>query len=95
MSGNAATRVDDRRRDELPLRVQTARERVLATRPAMDLENAVILTHYYVAPEITAGVGDFVGDSYKLSKDAKAADAENPLAAIENRPIDTLRPSTP
>jgi len=51
MSGNAATRVDDRRRDELPLRVQKARERVLATRPAMDLENAVILTRSFMETE--------------------------------------------
>ncbi|MDA0991093.1 MAG: quinolinate synthase NadA [Verrucomicrobia bacterium] len=39
-------------------------------------KNAVILTHYYVAPEITAGVGDFVGDSYKLAKDAKSTNAD-------------------
>ena len=32
--------------------------------------NAVILVHSYVSPEIIYGVGDFVGDSYKLSKDA-------------------------
>ncbi len=38
-------------------------------------QNAVILAHYYVHPEITAGVADFVGDSYKLAKDAKATDA--------------------
>jgi quinolinate synthase len=39
-------------------------------------KNAVILTHYYVHPEIAAGVGDFVGDSYKLAKDARATDAD-------------------
>lgn len=39
-------------------------------------KNAVILTHYYVHPEITSGVGDFVGDSYKLAKDAKGTDAD-------------------
>ena len=44
---------------------------------ALKLEkNVVILTHYYVHPEITSGVGDFVGDSYKLAKDAKGTDAD-------------------
>lgn len=38
-------------------------------------KNAVILTHYYVHPEITVAVGDFVGDSYKLAKDAKSTNA--------------------
>lgn len=38
-------------------------------------KNAVILVHYYVHPEITVGVGDFVGDSYKLAKDAKSTTA--------------------
>lgn len=38
-------------------------------------KNAVILTHYYVHPEITSGVGDFVGDSYKLARDAKSTTA--------------------
>lgn len=35
-----------------------------------DEKNAVILAHSYVSPEVIYGVGDFVGDSYKLSKDA-------------------------
>lgn len=39
-------------------------------------KNAVILTHSYVSPEIIYGVGDHVGDSYKLSKDALASDAD-------------------
>ncbi|MBF0503887.1 MAG: quinolinate synthase NadA [Candidatus Omnitrophica bacterium] len=32
--------------------------------------NAVILAHSYITPEIIYGVSDFVGDSYKLSRDA-------------------------
>ena len=38
-------------------------------------KNAIILAHSYVSPEIIYGVSDFVGDSYKLSKDAKNTDA--------------------
>jgi len=39
-------------------------------------QNAVILAHTYVNPEIIYGVGDFVGDSYGLSKNAMGTDAE-------------------
>ncbi|MBF0386369.1 MAG: quinolinate synthase NadA [Candidatus Omnitrophica bacterium] len=38
--------------------------------------NAVVLAHSYVAPEIVYGVADFVGDSYKLSRDAINTDAQ-------------------
>jgi quinolinate synthase len=41
-----------------------------------DEKNAVILCHSYVSPEITYGVGDFVGDSYKLSRDAMNTTAD-------------------
>jgi len=39
-------------------------------------KNAVILTHSYISPEIIYGVSDFVGDSYKLSKDALSTTAK-------------------
>lgn len=39
-------------------------------------KNAVVLAHSYVSPEIIYGVGDFVGDSYKLAKDAMATDSK-------------------
>ena len=39
-------------------------------------EDAVILAHTYVVPEILYGVADFVGDSYGLSKDAMNTSAK-------------------
>ncbi|MEW5894480.1 MAG: quinolinate synthase NadA [Candidatus Omnitrophota bacterium] len=39
-------------------------------------KNAVILVHTYVTPEIIYGIGDFVGDSYILSKKAMTTDAD-------------------
>ncbi|MDZ4241779.1 MAG: quinolinate synthase NadA, partial [Candidatus Omnitrophota bacterium] len=41
-----------------------------------EAKHAVILAHSYVSPEIIYGVADFVGDSYKLSRDALTSDAK-------------------
>ncbi|MBI3314875.1 MAG: quinolinate synthase NadA [Candidatus Omnitrophica bacterium] len=38
-------------------------------------KNAVILAHSYISPEIIYGVSDFVGDSYKLSRNAMTTKA--------------------
>ena len=39
-------------------------------------QNAIILAHSYVSPEILYGVADFVGDSYELSKNAMSTKAK-------------------
>jgi len=39
-------------------------------------KNAVVLVHSYVSPEIIYGVGDYVGDSYALSKNALETKAD-------------------
>ncbi len=44
-------------------------------------QNAVILAHSYVTPEIVYGVADFTGDSYKLSKDALSTKAQKIIFA--------------
>jgi len=44
-------------------------------------QNAVILAHSYVSPEIVYGVADFVGDSYALSKDAMSTTAQKIIFA--------------
>ena len=46
-----------------------------------DKQNAVILAHSYVTPEILYGVADFMGDSYALSKDAMNTQAEKIIFA--------------
>src|SRR6201986_663758 len=38
--------------------------------------NAVILAHNYMTPEIFHGVGDFVGDSLGLAREAARCDAD-------------------
>ena len=39
-------------------------------------QNAIILAHNYVAPEVLYGVADHTGDSYGLAKKAKASQAD-------------------
>jgi len=39
-------------------------------------QNAIILAHNYVAPEVLYGVADHTGDSYGLAKKAKASEAD-------------------
>ncbi len=41
-----------------------------------EAQDAIILAHSYVSPEITYGVADHVGDSYELSKSAVASRAK-------------------
>ena len=44
-------------------------------------KNAVILAHNYMTPEIFHGVGDFVGDSLALAKEAARSDAKTIVQA--------------
>lgn len=39
-------------------------------------KNAVVCAHVYQTPDIIYGVGDFIGDSYKLADDSRKTDAE-------------------
>src|SRR5210317_445410 len=67
-------------------------------------KNAVILVHSYVSPEIIYGVGDYVGDSYALSKNALETTASTTVfsavrfmgetAKILNPDKDVLLPGT-
>ena len=45
-------------------------------------KNAVILAHNYMTPEIFHGVGDFVGDSLGLAKEAARSSARRPRVTI-------------
>jgi quinolinate synthase len=55
-------------------------ERILPTIRRIDElkreQNAIILAHNYVAPEVLYGVADHTGDSYGLAKKAKASEAD-------------------
>src|ERR1700722_2149249 len=44
-------------------------------------KNAVILAHNYMTPEIFHGIGDFVGDSLGLAREAARTDAKIILQA--------------
>src|SRR5260221_169170 len=46
-------------------------------------KNAVILAHSYISPEIIYGAADFVGDSYKLSRDALTTTASTIVFVAE------------
>ncbi|MBI4803205.1 MAG: quinolinate synthase NadA [Elusimicrobia bacterium] len=39
-------------------------------------KNAVVCAHVYQTPDIICGIGDFVGDSYKLADDSRKTDAD-------------------
>ena len=39
-------------------------------------KNAIVIEHSYVEPEVVYGVGDFKGDSYFLSEQAKQSKAD-------------------
>ena len=68
-------------------------------------QNAVILVHSYVSPEIIYSVADYVGDSYALSKNAMHTDAKKIIfvavrfmgetAKLLNPNKEVLIPSTP
>jgi len=39
-------------------------------------KNAVVCAHVYQTPDIIYGIGDFIGDSYKLADDSRKTDAD-------------------
>lgn len=57
-------------------RCQALASLTLEIRFLKEKRGAVLLAHSYVEPEIIYGVSDFTGDSYKLSRDAKEANAD-------------------
>ncbi|MGP0630251.1 quinolinate synthase NadA [Nitrospina sp. 32_T5] len=54
-------------------------------------KNAIILAHNYVEPEVLYGVADYSGDSYGLSKKAKASDADVIVFAAVRFMVETAK----
>jgi len=54
-------------------------------------QNAIILAHNYVAPEVLYGVADHTGDSYGLAKKAKESNADVILFAAVRFMVETAK----
>ena len=58
-----------------PIEWQTAAPLIAAINDLKKQKNAVVLAHNYMTPDIFHGVGDFVGDSLGLAREAARSDA--------------------
>src|ERR1700741_1126654 len=66
----------DKGKDRVPTLEGRAPAPLIAAINALKTQkNAVILAHNYMTPEIFHGVGDYVGDSLGLAKEAARSDA--------------------